>query len=298
MAGVKGGPTETDAGGRGAVAASTDGARANAAPTLEYARFTREAPYKRADPDAPNEDASLCLELDAETTVLAVADGVGGQAHGEQASALAIECLREGLERADADPANLREPILDAIERCNRELLADGRGSATTIAVVERYGDTMRPYHVGDSSILVVGGRGRVRFRSINHSPIGYGIEAGLLDESAATEHEERHWLSNIVGSDEMRIEIGAPLALAARDTLLLCSDALTDNLTLEAISDAARRRPLARAVELLESACEAAMGGANGHPDDLTLVLHRRLARGVRRAGGSGRARSSSGDD
>lgn len=238
--------------------------------------FSREAPYKRGDATAVNEDAWLALPLDEATTVLAVADGLGGQAHGERASALAIECLREALGGDAVDPANLREPLLDAIERCNAELLADGRGSGTTLAVVEIRDGTMRPYHVGDSSILVIGQRGRLKFRSISHSPIGYGIEAGLLEPDAALDHEERHWLSNLIGSAEMRIEIGAPLPLARFDTVVLCSDGLSDNLPLEAIAETMRSGPPEHAVRDLVRRCERAMAEPQGHPDDLTLLLYR----------------------
>lgn len=256
---------------------------------------SRAAPYKRDDPAATNEDGCFHRTLDETTAVLAVADGVGGHAHGEEASALAIACLDEALAAPGTDPSQLREPILDAIERCNRELLADGRGAATTIVVAELRDGVMRPYHVGDSSILVVGGLGRVRFRSIAHSPIGYGIEAGLLDEDAAIDHAERHWLSNLVGSTEMRIEVGAPLALAARDTLLLCSDGLTDNLAVEAIVEIVRRGPLDGALERLVDDCREAMAGENGHPDDLTVMLFRRGA-ASRRAGGARASRSADG--
>ena len=261
------------------------------APGGRCARHSREAPYKR-EAAAPNEDACFHRAIGEEAAVFAVADGVGGHAHGEAASALAVQCLGEALDAPGVDPTNLREPILDAIERCNRELLEEGRGSATTLVVVELQGDVIRPYHVGDSSIMVIGREGRLRFRSIAHSPIGYGIEAGLLDEDAAIDHAERHWLSNLVGSAEMRIEVGAPLTLGPRDTLLLCSDALTDNLATEAIADTARRAPLGVAAARLVAACERAMAGESGHPDDLTLLLYRRhrAPAGGDTSGGAGR--------
>ena len=66
-------------------------------------------------------------------------------------------------------------------------------GAGTTLAVVQITGDVMRRYHAGDSMILMVGQRGRIKVESIAHSPVGYGIESGLLDAADATTHEDRH---------------------------------------------------------------------------------------------------------
>lgn len=246
-----------------------------------FAALTREAPYKTDDPRASNEDGLLALQLGDDTAVLAVADGVGGHALGHIASSLMLEHLEQALTVPGLPIDNLREPILNAIEACNAELLARGQGSATTTAIVEIQGETIRPYHVGDSTILVTGQRGVQKYQSVSHSPVGLGIEAGLLDEDAATRHEERHWILNLVGSSEMRIEVGAPLPLAQFDTLLICSDGLTDNLPVADIVETVRKGALPKAVESLAHDCQAVMHTDAGHPDDLTVVLYRR---GVKR--------------
>ena len=41
--------------------------------------------------------------------------------------------------------------------------------------------------------ILTTGQRGRLRMQTVSHSPVGFAIEYGLLDESEAMHHEERH---------------------------------------------------------------------------------------------------------
>lgn len=50
-------------------------------------------------------------------------------------------------------------------------------GAATTIAIIEYHAGTVRPYHVGDSMILVTGLRGRVHYQSVSHSPVGFAME-------------------------------------------------------------------------------------------------------------------------
>ncbi len=86
---------------------------------------------------------------------------------------------------------------------------------------------SLRCYHVGDSELLAVGQRGRIKQRVVPHSPTGFAVEAGLLDEDEAVRHDQRHVLFNVIGSLDMRVEVGPALELAARDTVLLASDGL-----------------------------------------------------------------------
>ena len=168
--------------------------------------------------------------------ILAVADGLGGHAGGERASRLAVEAMQkhvqEALAPAGEQPTrSLRGAILNGIEAANQSVRELGTGAATTLALVEIQDRTIRPYHVGDSVILLTGQRGKLKLQTIPHSPIGYAVEAGLMKEEDAIHHEERHVISNVIGSEQMRIEIGPPIEMAPRDTLLLASDGLLDNL-------------------------------------------------------------------
>ena len=233
------------------------------------------APYKIDDKSAQNEDSYLAIELN-NSTVLAVADGVGGYPGGKEASMLAITMLENALKAATATDNSYRNAILDSIEACNAKLLELGHGATTTITVVEVSDSTMRPYHVGDSSIMVVGQRGLQKFQTISHSPIGFGIEAGLLEPDIAHQHDERHWVSNLVGTQEMRIEVGAPLQMASFDTLLLCSDGLTDNMSQLDIGEIIRKGPLDVSLQQLKNSCSLYMQSESGQPDDLTVILYR----------------------
>ena len=122
--------------------------------------------------DSLNEDAAMAFDLGGGRAVLAVADGVGGQRGGADASALALETLRESLAMADTE-APLRGAILNAFEKANRAVLELAVGAATTLAVVEIDHAKLRAYHVGDSEIWVVGQRGRLKVQTISHSPVG-----------------------------------------------------------------------------------------------------------------------------
>lgn len=238
--------------------------------------------YSACSPDkeSSNEDAAAAFSVDGKNGLLVVADGLGGLPMGRQASGTAVSTLDRVISQCSDNGANLRDCILDAIEATNKDLLAQGTGSATTLAVVEVNGKSIRPYHVGDTMILVCGQRGKVKFQSIAHSPIGYAVESGLLDEHDAMHHEERHIVSNVIGGNEMRIEIGPEIYLAERDTVLIASDGLFDNLHVEEIIQLVRKGPLDRAMRQLVQVCRERMYGVDNSrpskPDDLTVILFR----------------------
>ena len=229
----------------------------------------------------PNEDAVALIPFDATSAVLAVADGVGGHQAGGRAAALAIRSLRDGLAAAARQGGSLRTAILDAIERAQEGVGALGGGAATTLAAVELQGGILRPYHVGDSAVLVVGQRGKLKLQTVAHSPVGFAVEAGLLDARDALHHEERHVVSNVLGAGNMRLEIGSSRRLDPRDTVLVASDGLFDNLHLEELVEAIRSGPIEPAARELAEACRRRMAGAEGRnpskPDDLSFILFRR---------------------
>lgn len=244
----------------------------------EMVYFTHTSP----DKDTPNEDAIGLIPWGERSGVLVICDGLGGQPAGDQASGLAIRCITEHIDAVPHTELGLREAILDGIEKANQAVSALGVGAATTLALIEIQDRLIRPYHVGDSMILVTGQRGRLKLVTVSHSPVGYAVEAGFLDVEEAMHHEERHLISNMLGTSDMRIEIGTAVELAARDTLLLASDGLFDNLHQEEIIERMRCGPLAQGARALATDASARMRQASGEspckPDDLSFILFRPL--------------------
>ena len=174
----------------------------------------------------------------------------------------------------------MRYGILNGFEQANKQVVEMGIGAATTLAVLEIQGNRVGPYHVGDSTIIVVGQRGKIKRQTAAHSPVGYGVEGGFLDEKSAVFHEDRHLISNMIGSADMHIEIGPTIELAARDTVILATDGLSDNLDTEEIVNAIRKGPLDKSLEALSSIARDRMQNpGNGHPsklDDMTFIVFR----------------------
>jgi serine/threonine protein phosphatase PrpC len=245
----------------------------------EVVFFTTRSP----DKETVNEDCLALFQVDQNTGVLAIADGLGGQPGGETASKTAIRCLQKAIDSSQETHLSLRDAILDGVENANRTIINQSTGSGTTLAIAEIHANKIRPYHVGDSMIMITGQRAKTKLQSVAHSPIGYAVESGLLDADEAIHHEERHLISNLVGSAEMRIEIGTELKMAKRDTLIISSDGLFDNLYLDEITDIIRKGPLMKAANNLVTLAQQRMLDENSpdtpsHPDDLTFILYRSL--------------------
>ncbi|QDV12324.1 Serine/threonine phosphatase stp [Rosistilla oblonga] len=243
----------------------------------ESAVFSSRSPCK----ETPNEDVAAIVPCDENSCVLIVADGMGGHSAGEVASLTAVREMIRAVNEALQQKQMLRIGIINGFERANDAVQAMGTGSGTTLAVVEISQNEVRPYHAGDSVVLVVGSRGKIKLETTSHSPVGFGLAAGLLDSSEAMDHAERHVILNAVGSPSMRIEIGSAIRLAARDTVMLASDGLTDNVTTqEAIRRIRKGKICDCANELTELATQRMWNPGEGRPskpDDLTVLLFRR---------------------
>ena len=229
-----------------------------------------------------NEDAVAVVPVGPQAGVLLVADGVGGGRAGEVAARIALETVVAALAGVETSESALRGAVLDGIERANEAVLELGLGAGTTLAAVALAGDRARPLHVGDSDILLFGQRGRLHHQSVAHGPTGFAVEAGVLEPEDAVHHDERHLVSNLVGSREMRIEIGPALAPAVRDTLLLASDGVTDNVYVSELVDLLRLGSLPAAAAALAALVRERMAGGGGadlpcKPDDFSFLIYRR---------------------
>ncbi len=239
--------------------------------------YTARAP----DKDTHNEDTVASIPWGPDACVLVIADGAGGLPAGKRASLLAVRTLAESLEVAEGKTTLLRTAVLNGIEAANEAIRAEANGSATTLTIVTIEGHLARSYQVGDSEAVIVGQRGRIRLQTLAHSPTGFAVEAGFLDQRDALHHADRHVVSNFVGNDDMRIDIGAGVILNPRDTVLLASDGLTDNLHIHEVVERMRTGTLESAMDRIVGLATRRMAESDNKtpckPDDLSLILYRK---------------------
>lgn len=241
----------------------------------ELAVFSRSSPGS----SRPNEDRTAIFQLKGDL-ILMVADGVGGYGEGDVAAKIVINELKTSIKSIEQTEQELREAILAGIDKANNLIINKTSGAATTITIVVLHNNIIRVYHAGDTEVLVVGQKGKVKYQTLAHSPVSYAIEAGLLDEEQAMMHEERHIVSNVLGYADMHISVGAPFTMAPRDTLLIGSDGIFDNLHKEEIVEIIRKGTLENCSgTIIEKVTERMMKEKTNRPskaDDLTFILFR----------------------
>ena len=239
--------------------------------------FSAPSPDRSTD----NEDSVAVIPYGPEAVVLVVADGAGGLPAGRLASHTAVTTLTRHLESAGEKTIILRTAILDGIEAANDAVLGLGNGAATTFTVITVEGLLARAYQIGDSEGLIVGQRGLLRLQTPVQSPTGFAVEAGFLNEKEALQHRDRHLVSNFLGTADMRIDIGNAVKLQPRDTIVVASDGLMDNVLVGEIIERVRKGPLPKAADAVIALARRRMNGTAADqpskPDDLSLLLFRK---------------------
>ena len=236
----------------------------------EVALFTQASPT----PSHENEDAVGVFDWTGKTEVLVVADGLGGLPRGGDASQQMVESLSKPKIKENVDP------VVACLESVNASLVSGRCGSGTTVSVVtiERRG--IRSYHVGDSATMVIGRRGRIKFQTTPHSPVGIAEVNRELDEKAAMIHPNRHVINNIVGMPDMWIDIARPIQVADLDTVILASDGLWDNLYRDEVAGLVGNRSLMecanRIFRMTTERMKREPNSEFGKPDDLSFILYR----------------------
>ena len=229
-------------------------------------------------------------------TLFMVADGMGGAAAGEIASAMAIDVVLEELTSALTDDERPAEAVFAAaIKRATAAANAhihtfalehpEFRGMGTTATVAGVLGDTLYLAQVGDSrAYLIRNGVGRQITK--DQSLMQKLIEAGELTEEEAEQSERRNIILQALGP-EATIKVDLTHQPVRRgDLLVLCSDGLSGQVRGDEITRIVTEE------SSLALACERMIDRANemGGPDNITVI--------VARFDGDGLADPAGGDD
>lgn len=210
-------------------------------------------------------------------SVFAVADGMGGHAAGEVASATALEPVA-GLDgKVFPDARAARDALATAVSKANAAVVekAEGdpafAGMGTTLTAAMFEGKRLHVAHVGDSRAYLLR-NGELSQLTTDHTLVQHLIDEGELTPEEAAEHPHRSVITRAIGVGE-EVEVDSlTIHLAPDDQLLLCSDGLTG-----VVGDADIARWLLREDEH-EAAVRKLVDAANaaGGPDNITIVLLR----------------------
>jgi serine/threonine protein phosphatase PrpC len=195
--------------------------------------------------------------------LLIVADGMGGHAAGEVASALAVEAVRRIYYSLEAP---VPESLMIAFETANRAIFEHGKknpdckGMGTTCTALAIHDGQVWLAHVGDSRAYILRG-GKLKQLSDDQTLHAQMIREGLMTE----EESKTSGGGNVVlqalgtGADVDPFVWREGIPLIEGDTLVLCSDGLWNMVDDVAIAEiAARAAPQDACQDLIDAALEA----------------------------------------
>lgn len=207
-----------------------------------------------------NEDACLmCAPEDKDLAgkrgyLFAVADGMGGVSGGEFASKAALQKISEGYfaGRGTTITARLRE----AVQQANQHIFEEAEnnpnyyGMGTTVSAVLIHGDCAYVAQVGDSRVYMSHSDGSVQQITDDHSLVAEQVRNGYISEEEAQTHALKNLITRAVGTKEkVKVDLFWT-RLNEGDTILICSDGLTnmvqepeiaESLTLDSVQGVAR---------------------------------------------------------
>ena len=222
-----------------------------------------------------NQDAYFAGKITDDSVFAVVCDGMGGANAGNVASELAVRHISEYVIRSYRDGMDMTDTektLKNAIVSANISLYdkavnnAELTGMGTTAVAAFVKDGTAVIAHVGDSRIYLV--NGEIKQLTRDHSVVQSLIESGKITPEDAKVHPRKNVITRALGAEEDVAVDSDCLNLSDGDTLLLCSDGLTNFLDDKDILRVFQNNDISAVAErLVETANE------NGGGDNITVV-------------------------
>ena len=213
--------------------------------------------------------------------VLIVADGMGGRSFGEQAAAAAVEttedALAELLDSRQVGEVVVADALTTALRRANSRVYElasaddDRKGMGTTCVAAVVEGDRLYVAHAGDSRAYLLRD-GLLRQVTHDHSYVAEQVRAGAITEEGARSSRFRNIITRAIGIEPTIDAEVSEADVQPGDTLLLCTDGLSNMVAEEDITRTLMQSPSpqAAAERLVQMAVR------NGGRDNVTAIVAR----------------------
>lgn len=230
---------------------------------------SRSAQGKRGN----NEDAFFA---DADRHVFLVADGMGGQEHGERASGLAAEIIPRVVNDRLAATGDASDAVRSALREAHEAIMQEGqnqnssRRMGTTAVMAVQQSEQIWVAGIGDSPAFLIR-EGRVEQLTLDHTVADALARNGTITADQARTSPWRNVLYRFLGCVEMTEDAEVkPFTPQAGDRLVLASDGLAGFISHDDLREGAVRYhdPQAWADYLVELALE------RGSRDNVTVVV------------------------
>jgi len=201
-----------------------------------------------------------------------VADGMGGHQAGDVASQSAVRVFSHEY-YADPD-TDIRGSLIRAIKKANAYIYQQAQqmpsraGMGTTIVAAVIRGQELHLANVGDSRAYLMR-QGKVSQVTRDHSFVAEQVRAGVLTPEEARSHPQRNVITRALGSKpEVKVDTYSG-QLQAGDTLLLCSDGLSEYIHEEDMLTVLSQYPVEEAIQRM-----IAMANERGGSDNISVLV------------------------
>lgn len=223
-----------------------------------------------------NQDAYEAGDITSEASWAVVCDGMGGANGGKIASEAAVRVIKEKLlsgYHVGMNDNSVKHLLISAIEAANITLYSmaqnndELRGMGTTVVLAVRSADNLYLSNVGDSRIYIVSDS-EITQVTTDHSVVQLMLDNGEISPEEAKDHPKKNVITRALGVDsEVRIDFSQE-SLNSGDTVLLCTDGLTNFVDDQDILEICKAEDKYKiADKLVELANE------NGGGDNVTVV-------------------------
>ncbi len=227
-----------------------------------------------------NEDNFIAQQVSGGKYIIGcVIDGVGGYEGGEIAAAITRNAILNTIKKSSVENLHiLKAALTEANKKIFEKKQKTGEhmqmACVVTLALADINNNQFYYAHVGDTRLYLFRDNSLIKV-SHDHSFVGFLEENGRLTEEAAMNHPRRNEINKALGFDEEKIleddyiETGESPFLPG-DTLLLCSDGLSDMLNSRTIAG------ILNSPHNLKEKSNALIDAANlaGGKDNITAVL------------------------
>ena len=222
--------------------------------------------------------ADLSFGVNSESSkflLLAVADGMGGHAKGEEASKIALNAIARTVIPELFNDTPFTELLEKGIQNANQDILdytakypeSSGMGTTSVCAVVK--GNEVHLANVGDSRAYVISDD-EIRGVTKDHSYVQALVDEGKITQAEAREHPKKNIITKAVGISPSVEADKLKLTLDSDESLLLCCDGVIAHLTDEDIHKIINDSPNP------QSACQKIVDITNerGGSDNISLII------------------------
>ena len=223
-----------------------------------------------------NQDSYAAGEFQNGVTWVVVCDGMGGYRGGNIASSAAVKTISEritGSYRENMTSFSIKNLLVTSITNANFEIFdmaaanEELKGMGTTVVAALITKKAIYIAHAGDSRAYMVAD-GKLRQVTKDHSVVQELVDSGEITREQAMDHPQKNLITRALGVEEI-VKVDFTVEdIKGDETLLICTDGLTNEVTEDEILRVLSEKPFEEVADTLVD-----MANENGGNDNITAV-------------------------